>query len=54
MHSFTTTPVIVDAPANEETTGSSGNSYCVVAQTASIPTDEETTGSSGNSYCVVA
>ncbi|KJA25371.1 hypothetical protein HYPSUDRAFT_37884 [Hypholoma sublateritium FD-334 SS-4] len=51
---FTTSPIVVDTPTNEETSGSSGNSYCVVAQTASIPTNEETVGSSGNTYCVVA
>ncbi|KJA25376.1 hypothetical protein HYPSUDRAFT_199898 [Hypholoma sublateritium FD-334 SS-4] len=55
MDAFTTTtPVVVDVPASWEKSGSAGNTYCVVAQTASIPTDQEKAGSSGNTYCVVA
>ncbi|KJA25370.1 hypothetical protein HYPSUDRAFT_85499 [Hypholoma sublateritium FD-334 SS-4] len=51
---FTTTPVVVDTPTNEDSGSGSGNSYCVVAQTVSIPTNEDSGSGSGNSYCVVA
>ena len=55
MDAFTTTtPIITDVPSSQEKSGSGGNNYCVVAQSASIPTNEETYGSSGNTYCVVA
>ncbi|KJA17763.1 hypothetical protein HYPSUDRAFT_45922 [Hypholoma sublateritium FD-334 SS-4] len=55
MDAFTTIPtVIVEAPADQEKSGSSGNVYCVVTHTTSIPADQEKSGSSGNTYCVVA
>lgn len=46
--------IVVDTPTNEDTGGSSGNSYCVVTQNEPIPANEDSGSGSGNSYCVVA
>jgi hypothetical protein len=49
-----TTTTTIEAPADQETSGNSGNAYCVVSRIEGIPTDQETQGGSGNAYCVVA
>lgn len=42
-------------PADQESGGGSGNSYCVVSRTdiTETPVNEESGGGSGNSYCAI-
>jgi len=47
---------LAEVPADNESGGSGGNSYCVVAHTTTVdtPTNMDGGGSGGNAYCVVA